>query len=43
MLHPHLVLKSTKAASIYLFRSAVCVSNESLQDAIPPSGNSGSE
>jgi len=43
VLRPHLGLKSTKAASTYLLRSALCVTNESVQDAAPPSGNLGNE
>lgn len=43
MLHPHLVLNSTKATSTYLLRSAVCVTNESLQEATPLSRNFGNE
>lgn len=42
MLRSHLVL-STKAESTYLIRSAVCVTNESLQGATPLSGNFGNE
>lgn len=42
MLRPKLVV-STKAARPYLLRSAVCVTNESLQDATPLSGNFGNE
>lgn len=43
MLCPPLVLTSTKAASTYLLRSAVCVTNKSLQEATPLSGNFGNE